>query len=92
MVVDKVDRTPTANAPEIAKQIPPLPDLEFEVASFKLAAPDDSSSGRLNRGGRRLLSAAGPCRTLLVHAWDLPTGQDDKGCLSHFPSRNIPFW
>ena len=34
-VVDTVDRTPTANSPDIATLLPVLPDLEFEAATIK---------------------------------------------------------
>ena len=74
MVIDTVDRTPTPNAPEIAKQIPPLPNLEFEVASIKLAAPDDPQWSTEPRGSQ-IAFRGWTLQDLLVHAWDLPTGR-----------------
>ena len=74
MVVDKVDQTPTPNAPDIAKQIPPLPNLEFEVASIKLAAPDDPQWSTEPRGSQ-IAFRGWTLQDLLVHAWELPTGR-----------------
>ncbi len=74
LVVDTVDRTPTPNAPDIAKQIPPLPELEFEVASFKLAAPDDPQ-WMTQMQGSQITFRGWTLQDLLVHAWELPTGR-----------------
>ena len=41
IVVDSVDRTPTPNSPDIAKLIPALADLEFEVATIKPSADNE---------------------------------------------------
>ena len=73
MVVDAVDRTPTANAPDIAKQIPPLPDLEFEVASIKPSAPIERP-GMISPRGSEITFGGMSLQDLLVRAWDLPTG------------------
>src|SRR5665213_2843401 len=40
VVVDSVER-PTPNPPDIAKLIPAVPDLEFEVASIRPAADNE---------------------------------------------------
>jgi uncharacterized protein (TIGR03435 family) len=74
MVIDTVDRTPTPNAAGIAKQIPPLPRLEFEVASIKLAAPDDPQWSTEPRGSQ-IAFRGWTLQDLLVHAWELPTGR-----------------
>jgi uncharacterized protein (TIGR03435 family) len=74
MVIDTVDRTPTPNAAEIAKQIPLLPRLEFEVASIKLAAPDDPQWTTEPRGSQ-IAFRGWTLQDLLVHAWELPTGK-----------------
>jgi uncharacterized protein (TIGR03435 family) len=84
MVIDTVDRTPTPNTPDIATQIPPLPRLEFEVASIKLAAPDDPQWTTEPRGSQ-IAFRGWTLQDLLVHAWELPTGRmiKDVGSLPH---------
>jgi len=39
LVVDSVERRPTANSPEVAKVLPPSPPPEFEVATIKPTDP-----------------------------------------------------
>jgi uncharacterized protein (TIGR03435 family) len=73
MVIDKIDRTPTPNDPELTKLIPPLPDLEFEVASFKLAESGGQQRG-MQAGGSQITFIGWSLQDLLVQAWDLPTG------------------
>lgn len=73
MVLDSVDRTPTPNDPELIKQIPPLADLEFEVASFKLAPPGGQQRG-IDPRGSQITFTSWSLQDLLVQAWDLPTG------------------
>jgi len=72
LVVDTVDR-PTENSPEIVKQIPPLRDLEFEVATIKPAA-DDEPQGRIVPAGSQVSMSSFSVQELLVSAWQLPTG------------------
>jgi uncharacterized protein (TIGR03435 family) len=72
-VVDKVDRTPTPNAPDIAKLIPDLPDLEFEVASIKPAA-DTEPQGQMRPLGSQITFSSFSIQQLLVQAWQLRTG------------------
>ncbi|MGA1981737.1 MAG: TIGR03435 family protein [Acidobacteriaceae bacterium] len=81
MVVDAVDQTPTPTPPDVAKQIPPLPNLEFEVASIKLAAPDDPQWSTEPRGSQ-IAFRGWTLQDLLVHAWDLPTGRMIKDVAS----------
>lgn len=73
MVVDKVDRTPTPTPPEIAKQIPAPPDLEFEVATIKPAAESEPRS-RMQFNGSQITYGSYSLQELLVSAWDLRTG------------------
>ena len=73
MVVDAVDQTPTPNAPDIAKQIPPLPDLEFEVASIKPSAQNEPQGMVMPRGSEITFTGMN-LQALVVRAWDLPTG------------------
>jgi uncharacterized protein (TIGR03435 family) len=72
-VVDKVDRTPAPNAPEVAKLIPILPDLEFEVASIRPAA-DNEPAAQIRVAGSQITFTNLPMQELLRQAWQLPTG------------------
>ena len=73
IVVDKVDRTPTPNQPDIAKLIPALPDLEFEVATIKPAA-DNEPPQQIRPTGSQIAFSNWPLQALLVMAWQFPTG------------------
>jgi uncharacterized protein (TIGR03435 family) len=73
VVVDTVDRTPTANSPEIAKLIPALMDLEFEVATIKLAA-DTEPQDTIRPGGSQITFSGFNMQGLLTRAFNLPTG------------------
>ena len=72
IVIDHVDR-PSANPPEIAKLIPPPPELEFEVATIKPAA-EDEPRGMVRPLGSQITFSSMSLQDLLVRAWDLPTG------------------
>jgi uncharacterized protein (TIGR03435 family) len=50
ILVDRVNRTPTANAPDVAKSFPP-PPTEFDVAEIKPSAP--APAPEPGRGGRK---------------------------------------
>jgi len=54
LVVDGVNRTPTANALDLDRVMPPIPPLtRFEVASVKRSDPGSTRSGfRIQPGGR----------------------------------------
>jgi uncharacterized protein (TIGR03435 family) len=71
--VDHIDHTPTANAADVAKLIPPPRDLEFEVATIKPAA-DDEPQQQIRPNGSQILFSNWPLQALLVEAWQLPTG------------------
>ena len=71
-VVDKVDRAPTANPPEIAKLVPALPDLEFEVASIRLAA-DTEPQSQIRATGSQITFSSMALSELITRAWQLPT-------------------
>ncbi len=73
MVVDSVDRTPTPNLPDIAKLIPPQPDLEFEVATIKPAAENEPKQ-QFRPTASQLTYGNYSLQELLTTAWDLPTG------------------
>ena len=72
MVIDSVDR-PTPTPPEIAKLIPPLPELDFEVATIKPAAPTEPQDQVMPRGSQITFSAFS-MQGLLTRAFQLKTG------------------
>jgi len=72
MVIDAADRIPTPNQPDLVKQIPPMPPLEFEVATIKPAA-DNELQGIMPRGSQLTFSAQ-LLQELIVRAWQLATG------------------
>ena len=41
VIVDSLNETPTPNAPDLAKILPPLPPPEFEVSTIKPSRPDE---------------------------------------------------
>jgi uncharacterized protein (TIGR03435 family) len=67
IVVDKVDETPTPNAPGVTQSLPPAP-TQFEVAVVKPSAPDETTGGGFLPGDRVDLRAI-PLRQLIVAAW-----------------------
>lgn len=74
IVVDSVDRTPTPNSPDIAKLLPPLADLEFEVATIKPAA-DNELQDTIRPAGSQITFRGFNMQGLLTRAFELPTGQ-----------------
>lgn len=73
MIVEKADRIPTPNSTDIAKLIPVVPDLEFEVATIKPAAPTEPHNS--NRfAGSQITFTSFSVQDLLAWAWQLPTG------------------
>ena len=73
IVIDKVDRTPTANVPDVATLIPPPRDLEFDVATVKPAA-DTEPQQQIRPLGSQITFSSWTMRALMVEAWQLPTG------------------
>src|ERR1051325_980896 len=73
VVVDSVNRTPTANPPGIATSLPPGPPPEFEVADIKPSMPDAKPNARLQNG--RLDVQAFPMKYMIMLAWNL-TGNE----------------
>ena len=71
LVVDSVERKPTANPPEVATVLPPSPPPEFEVATIKPTSPDQTgTNARIQPTG--MVNVVGmPLRTLIQLAWDL---------------------
>jgi uncharacterized protein (TIGR03435 family) len=72
IVIDSVDR-PTPTPPEIARLIPPLPELEFEVATIKPAADNEPQDRVMPRGSQIIFSAFN-IQGLLTRAFQLKTG------------------
>jgi uncharacterized protein (TIGR03435 family) len=72
MVIDSVDR-PTPTQPDIVALIPPLPQLEFEVATIKPSAQGEPQGQIMPRGSQ--ISFIGfNMQALLVEAFQLKTG------------------
>jgi uncharacterized protein (TIGR03435 family) len=67
LVVDKVDETPTANAPNVPQLLPPEP-LAFEVAVIKPSAPATEKNVRI--GGRVEIQGV-TLKSLIKLAWDI---------------------
>ena len=86
MVVDTVNRTPTANSPDIAKLLPALADLEFEVATIKPAA-DNEPQDTIRPAGSQITFRAFNMQGLLTRAFELPTGQMLGDALATLPPR-----
>jgi len=70
IAVDRVNRTPTENAPEVSKNIPPAP-AEFEVADIKPVKPGPAQVGGGFRPGGRLDIQGATLKTLIAIAWDI---------------------
>jgi uncharacterized protein (TIGR03435 family) len=69
LIVDSVDESPTPNAADIEKQLPPLPPAQFEVAVVKPAKADAQLTGRI-RGGQVDVHGVN-LRFAINFAWDL---------------------
>ena len=87
-VVDAVDRTPTANSPDIAKLLPALPDLEFEVASIRPSADNDPQM-QIRATGSQITFTSFSLQDLITRAWQLPTGPSAGRCASAAPAYAI---
>jgi uncharacterized protein (TIGR03435 family) len=85
-VVDTVDRTPTVNSPDIAKLLPALADLEFEVATIKPSA-DNEPQDTIRPAGSQITFRAFNMQGLLTRAFELPTGQMLGDALATLPLR-----
>jgi uncharacterized protein (TIGR03435 family) len=75
IVIDSVDR-PTPTPPDIAKLIPPLPDLEFEVATIKPVSDENrqKQQGMIMPRGSQITFGNMSLQDLIVRAWQLKTG------------------
>ena len=77
VVVDKVDKAPTANTPGVEKLIPPPRDLEFEVATIKPSA-DTEPQQQIRPLGSQITFSSWTLQALMVEAWQLPIGAVDQ--------------
>ncbi len=75
IVVDKVNRKPTENAPGVTQKLPALP-TEFEVATLKPSRPEEQSQFQMGAGGR-IDAQAIPLKDLIEFAWDMEDAADD---------------
>ena len=71
IVVDHVDRTPTANPPQTAKLIPATPELEAEVASIR-PADEKEPQAQFHPSGSQVTLSNFSLEQLVVEAWQLP--------------------
>jgi uncharacterized protein (TIGR03435 family) len=71
LVVDTVERKPTANSSDVATALPPPAPPEFEVATIKPTSPDQKgTNARIAPTG--MVNVVGmPLKTLMQLAWDL---------------------
>jgi uncharacterized protein (TIGR03435 family) len=75
MLVDNVNHTPTPNAPDLDKIMPPLPPPEFEVATIKPYKPDESRMPPPPPTEWRMQGA--PLKILIDIAWNLNPNDDE---------------
>jgi uncharacterized protein (TIGR03435 family) len=73
IVVDHVDRNPTANPPETAKLMPPAPEFEPEVASIRVADTAERQA-QIRPTGSQITLSNFSLQQLVVEAWQLPSG------------------
>jgi uncharacterized protein (TIGR03435 family) len=71
IVVDSVNRVPTANVPNIAELLPPAPPAEFEVASLKPSDPGSSQRVFQIQPGGRVNVRGMPLHFLIASAYQV---------------------
>lgn len=75
VVVDRVNRTPTANASDVTRKLPPL-RLQFDVADIHPSQQDRPTAPKFLPGGR--MDVRGVALIALIqHAWGLDTYDND---------------
>jgi uncharacterized protein (TIGR03435 family) len=75
LVVDKVDESPTPNAPGLDKALPPPPPAEFDVAVLTPSKPDSPTTGRLV--GNQADAKGFTLKLLISFAWNLNDNDDE---------------
>jgi uncharacterized protein (TIGR03435 family) len=75
LVVDKVDPTPTPNAPGLDKVLAPSPPSDFDVSVLKPSKPDSDTTGRIN--GNQVDARGFTLKLLISFAWNLNENDDE---------------
>jgi uncharacterized protein (TIGR03435 family) len=75
VIVDKVDETPTPNAPGLDKALPPPPPAEFDVAVLTPSKPDARLQARFT--GSQVSASGLTLKFLIAYAWQLNPNDDD---------------
>jgi uncharacterized protein (TIGR03435 family) len=70
LVVDRVNRTPTDNPPEVTRDLPPSRLTQFDVAVIKPSLPETTPGLRLQPGGQVDIKGL-TLKTLIALAWHL---------------------
>jgi len=70
LVVASVNEKPTDNPSGVAQNLPAPPPAEFDVAEIKLSAPDATTNGRLQPGGRIDLQGV-TMKQMIQLAWEI---------------------
>ena len=81
LLVERVNVTPTANAPDVAAKLPPAPPMEFEVAEVKPVDPNVRQTGPVQLGvlpGGRVNLPGIPLRLIIGLAWNIPTNPNNQ--------------
>jgi uncharacterized protein (TIGR03435 family) len=75
LIVDKVDATPTPNAPGIDKALPPPPPAEFDVTVLKPSRPDAQRTANITAS--QITASGFTVKFLIAYAWNLNPNDDD---------------
>ena len=73
--VESANLQPSANAPDLAAKMPPLPPPAFEVAAVRPSPPDAATQLRMRPNGQVDVSGV-PLRLLIAMGWGLPNPPD----------------
>ena len=69
VIVDSVNRQPTPNSPDVQSKLPPLPPVEFDVATIRPSAPGGQMSGNIS--GSQATLRSGNLQFLITFAYDI---------------------
>jgi uncharacterized protein (TIGR03435 family) len=75
LVIDRVNRTPTPNAPDINALIPALP-TEFDAAVVKASKPNQQGAQFRPRAGGQLEITNAPLKLMIGAGWGFENDQD----------------
>ena len=77
IIFDSANEQPTPNLPEAAKEFPPPPPAEFDVAVIKPSAPDKTQlRGRISGGQLDVQGAT--LKFMIQFAWELSQADDQQ--------------